>query len=68
MTSKQNLVRKMDAYIKNEITDEDDLYSWITYGVPDCPSESDYDFIADDDEEYSSLCRLFVSLIFKGDS
>lgn len=39
--------------------------SWITCGVPDCPLEDDYEFIAEDDERYNETVDLFIKLVSK---
>lgn len=43
--------------------DENIYMSWITCGVPDCPSDDDYEFIAEDDENYNEVVDLFIKLI-----
>lgn len=43
--------------------DENIYMSWITCGVPDCPSDDDYEFIAEDDENYNEAVDLFIKLI-----
>lgn len=45
--------------------DENIYMSWITCGVPDCPSDDDYEFIAEDDENYNEAVDLFIKLIQK---
>ena len=42
--------------------------SWITTGVPDCPSEDDFQYIATDDDSYNECFDLFVRLIRKEDN
>ena len=43
--------------------DESIYVSWISCGVPDCPQEDDFEFIAEDNEEYNEVVDLFVELI-----
>ena len=38
--------------------------SWIIT-VPDCPSDDDFEFIAENDENYNEVCDLFISLVSK---
>lgn len=47
--------------------DEEIYMSWITLGVPDCPSEDDFEYIAEDDKEYNDCFNLFVALIANED-
>ena len=39
--------------------------SWVTCGVPDCPQDDDYEFIAEDNERYNETVDLFVKLVSK---
>lgn len=43
--------------------DEEIYMSWSTLGVPDCPSENDFEFIAENDEAYNECFDLFIGLI-----
>ena len=43
--------------------DEGIYMSWIVTGVPDCPSEEDFEFIALRDESYNECFDLFLKLI-----
>lgn len=52
------LVREMDDTARN-IDDEDAVFLWLTYGCPDCSTEEDYEFFAEDEEEYMELRKLF---------
>jgi len=56
------LAKQMNEYIIN-IGDEDIWYQWIALGVPDCPAEDDFEFFAEDDEEWIDLCELFGKLV-----
>ena len=42
---------------------EEIYYSWVTTGVPDCPLESDFESIAEDDKMYNDCVDLFIKLI-----
>lgn len=45
-------------------TNDEDIYAtWIITGVPDEPSEDDYEYIAMDDELYNECFDLFVELV-----
>jgi hypothetical protein len=39
---------------------------WITYGIPDFPDESDYEWFANDEWEWADLCRLYRNLMEEG--
>ena len=43
--------------------DEDIYDDWITYGVPDQPTENDFLTIAEDDESYEEICSLYNRLM-----
>ena len=43
--------------------DEGIYMTWITTGVPDCPTEDDFEWIAEDDQAYDECFDLFVKLI-----
>ena len=55
------LLKEMNAYII-EMGDEEIWMDWITLGVPDAPSEDDYEFIAENDDEWNDVCSLFGKL------
>lgn len=59
---RKELLKQMNKYII-EIGDEEIWMDWITLGVPDEPSEDDYDFIAETDDEWNSVCELFGKLV-----
>lgn len=44
--------------------DEEIYMTWI-YRMPDCPTEEDFEDIAEDDEEYNACFNLFLKLIAK---
>ena len=60
-------VNKID-FVKslNEIIlglgDEDLIESWLMVGVPDCPSEEDFEFIANNEESFDETVNCFVRL------
>ena len=55
------LAKEMNQYILN-LGDESIWLRWIAVGVPDEPSEDDYEFIAENDDEWVDLCKLFGRL------
>lgn len=58
---RKKLLKEMNTYII-EMGDEEIWVTWITLGVPDAPSEDDYDFIAENDDEWNDVCDLFGKL------
>lgn len=55
-------LKKMNNFFLKEVNDEENIEWWLEAGVPDNPSEEDFEFIALDDEEYNRCCRLFCSI------
>ena len=45
--------------------DEGLYMTWISLGVPDCPTEDDFEFIAESDETYNETIDLFIKLVSK---
>lgn len=43
--------------------DEEIYMAWISGNVPDCPSDDDFECIAEDDDTYNETCDLFVKLV-----
>lgn len=64
VATRKRLVEEMNTYII-ELGDEDIWMDWIMLGVPDEPSEEDFEYIAENDEEWEDLCRLFGALTKK---
>lgn len=58
---RKKLLKEMNTYII-EMGDEEIWMDWITLGVPDEPSEDDYEFIAENDDEWNDVCGLFGRL------
>lgn len=58
---RKKLLKEMNTYII-EMGDEEIWATWIALGVPDAPSEDDYDFIAENDDEWNDVCGLFGRL------
>jgi hypothetical protein len=42
--------------------DEELIEGWLMNGVPDCPSEEDFEFIANDQESFDETVNCFVRL------
>ena len=59
---RKELLKQMNKYII-EIGDEEIWSDWIALGVPNEPSEDDYDFIAEEDKEWNNVCELFGRLV-----
>ena len=59
---RKRTLKAMDAFI-DAIGDEEILETWFTYGIPDCANDSDFDYIASIDEEYSDVLALFKSIV-----
>ena len=57
-----DLAKQMNNFIIN-LGDEDIWEAWITTGIPDAPQEDDYEFFANDDDEWNELCELFGRLV-----
>lgn len=54
-------VKEMHEEVMN-FNDEELIMTWLTVGVPDCPTEEDFEWFADDLEEYKELVELFENL------
>ena len=57
-----NDVKRMNAEIIN-LGDELYWLDWITLGVPDEATEEDFEWYADDLEEYELLKKLFKAIM-----
>ena len=55
---KMNLLGGMHSFMMSGVQDEDLQNVWLTYGVPDEPTDEDY-------EEFSEIVRLFGLLVRK---
>ena len=62
LTSRKNQLELMHR-IMQKSNDESVYLIWISTGVPDCPSDDDFLFIATNDKEYNEVFDLFVNLI-----
>ena len=63
--TKESRVKQLKAMheVMINANNENIYMSWISCGVPDCPQEDDYEFIAEDDENYNDIVDLFIELI-----
>lgn len=61
ITARKNLVKQMHQYII-DMGDESIYDTWIMVGVPDCPCEDDFQWFAENDDEWVDLCKLFGKL------
>lgn len=57
-----SIAKQMNKYII-DMGDEEIWMDWITIGIPDAPTEEDYESIAEDDNEWMDLCALFGKLV-----
>lgn len=60
--ARKELLKQMNQYII-DLGDEEIWIDWIMVGVPDEPCEEDYQFIAENDNEWVDICKLFGQLI-----
>lgn len=56
------ILKAMHQYMMN-VNDEEAYFHWITLGVPDEPSEEDYESIADDESDWEDIVKYFATLI-----
>lgn len=55
-------LKAMDAFV-SAIGDEDIWASWITYAIPDAGDESDFEYIANDEDAYAECVALFRFIV-----
>lgn len=55
-------LKEMDYNVCNVFGDDSLWLEWIAYGVPDCPTEDDFRYIAEDDELYKECVELYKEL------
>lgn len=58
-----NLLGGMDAYVRETVDDEAFLMDWLAEGVPDEANENDLMEIAEDEEDFNRITRVFSDLI-----
>lgn len=56
------ILKEMHDYIMN-IDDEEAYFHWTIIGVPDEPTEEDYESIADDENAWEDIVKYFATLI-----
>lgn len=64
MTTKMERIealKAMDTLCKM-FNNEEGWNIWVTVGVPDCPDEDDYEYIASDDRMFEDIKVLFYTL------
>lgn len=62
-----NLVHQMHDYIMN--TGDEEIYdTWLSLCIPDEPCEEDFEFFANDPEEFKNMCRIFGKLVYKDET
>lgn len=59
--TRNKLAREMNDYIIN-LGDEDIWMEWIALGVPDGPTDEDFEYF-EDEETFKELCELFDKCI-----
>lgn len=60
--TRRQLAEQMNNFVI-ELGDEDILDIWNTEGIPDEPQEEDYEFFANNDNEWNELCKLLGRLV-----
>lgn len=58
-----NLLGGMDAYAREHLDDENYLMEWLELGVPDGADEEELMEIAEDEEDFNRIARVFSDLI-----
>lgn len=61
-SKRAKLIELMHEYLQYEVDDEEAYMSWINL-VPDEPNSEDFEFIANDIDEWKDCVRLFGSLV-----
>ena len=58
-----DFLKQMNNYILEHIYDESAHMGWLTWAIPDAPTEDDFLDIAEDDEEWAGVCSYFGGLV-----
>ncbi|MBR2652452.1 MAG: hypothetical protein IKB83_00005 [Mycoplasmataceae bacterium] len=53
------ILKSIQMIIENVDLNDEDLEYWLMNGIPDEPSEEDYNFIAEDDSLYNDILKTF---------
>lgn len=61
VATRKRLAEEMNTYII-EMGDESVWMAWIAGGIPDEPDEEDFVFVAENDDQWNNLCKLFGRL------
>lgn len=64
MESRITALKAMDNAVRG-MNDEYAMDSWLMVGVPDEASEDDYEFIAENHEEYIDVVKVFARIVAK---
>ena len=56
-----NFIKALNTLIIG-LGDEEQIEPWLMCGVPDQPDESDFEFIADNDESFDETVNLFIRM------
>jgi hypothetical protein len=56
------ILKDMDSYVMN-LVDEEVYDTWWTKGIPNEPDEEDFRVVAENDELWEYICKLFYSII-----
>jgi hypothetical protein len=67
LTARIELLKAMHNFVITEFSDEDNIFCWLANGVPDCPQEDDFEFIAEDDEFFDEHVEWFLYLAGRED-
>ena len=60
---RKDQLKAMHEVIRNA-NNENIYMSWIIT-VPDCPQDDDFEWIAEDDDNYNEVIDLFIKLVSK---
>lgn len=58
------LVKRMDEVITS-LNNEELIESWLVNGCPDCSTEEDYEWFAENGDEFLDLVNLFIKITKK---
>lgn len=64
INSRIAVLKAMDNAIRN-MNDEMAVDPWLMCGVPDGADDDDYEYIAEDHEEYAEMVKLFAKIVKK---
>lgn len=67
LTARIELLKAMHNFVITEFSIEDNIMCWLQNGVPDCPQEDDFEFIANDEECFDECVDWFLYLMKEED-